>query len=137
MTWIFWRKVFREERAMFVCSVFFLFLCSIFIFTNVYYQVYSKQRMISDVPRITTVNVVLSMFALFLHKTTWREYFDAREVREEERCLCAPFFSSFSSYCSSSSQPTSWKLGHLLFFLLKNECYHHLKLKKQGKLFKS
>ena len=31
----------------------------------------------------------------FLHKTTWREYFDAQNSEKSERCLCAPFFILF------------------------------------------
>ena len=35
-------------------------------------------------------------FVRFLHKTTWREYFDTLSFLSCERWLCAPFFSSFS-----------------------------------------
>ena len=36
-----------------------------------------------------------------MKKTTWREYFDAEVFREEERCLCAPFFLFLLSYQTS------------------------------------
>ena len=87
MTWIFWRKVSREERAMFVCSVFFQ----------------TSQR---SARCVQLKCKIFSRFkaTVFLTFEFWCSYFCIRQhdvnilmfwvLEKSERCLCAPFFLS-------------------------------------------
>ena len=106
MTWIFWCRSFREERAMFVCSVFF----SSFIELNFYFFCLVKLSLRWTKHKFND-NSVLSvivwiffyvLFLVFLQKTTWREYFDAKFLEKSEWCLCAPFFFLFFNYVVQS-----------------------------------
>ena len=102
MTWIFWCKVVWAEWEMFVCSVFF---SSMF---GMHVEEFQTTKLKAHLSNTSCFLFFCCLNCLFLHKTTWREYFDAKFLEKRERCLCAPFF--FLIF----SSPRSWRAGHLL-----------------------
>ena len=79
------RSEFLAVWEMIVCSVFFCF-CFVIL------QKWKQQSIRSSPFSKTSCNFLFDCcFVVFLHKTTWREYFDALSLLSCERCLCAPF----------------------------------------------
>ena len=90
MTWIFWRKVFREGWAMFVCSVFFLFSKLHFHFCVFRVVMLGSSFAMSSTPRVMFCFLLMLLyFCIRQHDVNilMQSFF-----REEDRCLCAPFF---------------------------------------------
>ena len=110
---------------MFVCSVFFLF----------FWNCTSKPKPSTFLNEYDNTHL-LKCFGfqwLFLHKTTWREYFDTLRVQDVMRWLCAPFFffsllfssllKNYSVECNCSLQSGSLFWNHFVCFFVYVSCY--------------
>ena len=129
MTWIFWCREKLEKRRD-VCVLRFFSLCSS-RFSKWCSLLVKKHLLVA-----ACLTNHYDVWVIWCFLTICIRQHDVNilctEKLEKRRDVCVLRFSYFSSSCSSSSQPTRWKLGHLLFFLLKNGCHHHLKFKKQS-----